>query len=36
VLDAERLRLQARLGLLEAQSQRFADTAQLLLAMGGG
>lgn len=36
VLDAERQRLQARLGLLEAQSQRFADTAQLLLAMGGG
>lgn len=36
VLDAERQRLQARLGLLQAQSQRFADTAQLLLAMGGG
>lgn len=35
VLDAERQRLQARLGLLRAQSQRFADTAQLLLAMGG-
>ncbi|MBL8267919.1 efflux transporter outer membrane subunit, partial [Steroidobacter sp.] len=35
VLDAERQSLQARLGLLEAQSQRFADTAQLLLAMGG-
>lgn len=35
VLDAERQRLQARLGLLQAQAQRFADTAQLLLAMGG-
>lgn len=35
VLDAERQRLQARLGLLEAQAQRFTDTAQLLLAMGG-
>lgn len=36
VLDAERQRLQARLGLLRAQSQHYADTAQLLLAMGGG
>ena len=36
VLDAERQSLQARLGLLRAQSQRFTDTAQLLLAMGGG
>lgn len=36
VLDAERLRLEAQLGLLQAQSQRFANTAQLLLAMGGG
>lgn len=36
VLDAERQRLQARRGVLQAQSQRFADTAQLLLAMGGG
>lgn len=35
VLDAERQRLQARLGLLQAQAQRFTDTAQLLLAMGG-
>lgn len=35
VLDAERQSLQARLGLLQAQSQRFVDTAQLLLAMGG-
>lgn len=35
VLDAERQSLQARLGLLRAQSQRFVDTAQLLLAMGG-
>lgn len=35
VLDAERQRLQARLGLLQAQAQRFVDTAQLLLAMGG-
>lgn len=35
VLDAERQRLHSRLGLLQAQSQRYADTAQLLLAMGG-
>jgi NodT family efflux transporter outer membrane factor (OMF) lipoprotein len=35
VLDAERQRLQARLGLLDAQSKRFVNTAQLLLAVGG-
>jgi NodT family efflux transporter outer membrane factor (OMF) lipoprotein len=35
VLDAERQRLQARLGLLDAQSKRFVNTAQLLLATGG-
>lgn len=35
VLDAERQRLHARLGLLDAQSKRFVNTAQLLLAVGG-
>ncbi|MET0533172.1 MAG: efflux transporter outer membrane subunit [Steroidobacter sp.] len=35
VLDAERQSLHARLGLLEAQSKRFVNTAQLLLSMGG-
>ena len=35
VLDAERQSLQSRLGVLRAQTQRFMDTAQLLLAMGG-
>ncbi len=35
VLDAERQSLQARLGLLDAQSKRFVNTAQLLLAVGG-
>jgi NodT family efflux transporter outer membrane factor (OMF) lipoprotein len=35
VLDAERQNQQARLGFLRAQAQRYMDTAQLLLAMGG-
>ncbi|WP_161965960.1 efflux transporter outer membrane subunit [Steroidobacter cummioxidans] len=35
VLVAERQSLQARLGLLDAQSKRFVNTAQLLLAVGG-
>jgi outer membrane protein TolC len=35
VLDAERQSQQARLGFLRAQAQRYMDTAQLLLAMGG-
>ncbi len=35
VLDAERQSLQARLGLLDAQSKRFVNTAELLLAVGG-
>jgi NodT family efflux transporter outer membrane factor (OMF) lipoprotein len=35
VLDAERLFEQARLGYLRAQAQRYLDTAQLFLALGG-
>ncbi len=35
VLDAERLAQQARLGVVRAQAQRFLDTTQLFLAMGG-
>jgi NodT family efflux transporter outer membrane factor (OMF) lipoprotein len=35
VLDAERLHEQARLGYVRAQAQRFQDTAQLYLALGG-
>lgn len=35
VLDAERQSVRARLGVLQAQSRRFVDTAQLLLATGG-
>jgi outer membrane protein TolC len=35
VLDAERQSQQARLGFLRAQAQRYMDTAQLFLAMGG-
>jgi outer membrane protein TolC len=35
VLDAERQSQQAQLGFLRAQAQRYMDTAQLLLAMGG-
>lgn len=35
VLDAERLYQQARLGYIRAQAQRYQDTAQLYLALGG-
>jgi NodT family efflux transporter outer membrane factor (OMF) lipoprotein len=35
VLDAQRGDQQARLGLVRAQSQRFEDAVQLLLALGG-
>jgi NodT family efflux transporter outer membrane factor (OMF) lipoprotein len=36
VLDAERLYQRALLGHAHAMSQRFADTSQLFVAMGGG
>lgn len=36
VLDAERLFQQSELGYVRAQAQRYQDTAQLLLALGGG
>ncbi|MDA8163550.1 MAG: efflux transporter outer membrane subunit [Desulfobacteraceae bacterium] len=36
LLDAERAYQQARLGYARAQSQRYQDTAQLFVAMGGG
>ena len=36
VLDAQRLFQQARIGLAKAQAQRYLDTAQLFVAMGGG
>jgi NodT family efflux transporter outer membrane factor (OMF) lipoprotein len=36
VLDAERQYRQALLGAVRAKTQRFLDTAQLFLAMGGG
>jgi NodT family efflux transporter outer membrane factor (OMF) lipoprotein len=35
VIDAQRLRLTAQLGLLRAQAQQYLDTAQLFLALGG-
>jgi len=35
VLEAQRQSQQARLGLVRAQSQRYEDTVQLLLALGG-
>ena len=35
VLDAERQYQQARLGYVRAQAQRYQDTAQLFLALGG-
>lgn len=35
VLDAERRYQQARLGYVRAQAQRYLDTAQLMLALGG-
>jgi NodT family efflux transporter outer membrane factor (OMF) lipoprotein len=36
VVDAQRLVEQARLGYVRARAQRYLDTAQLFLAMGGG
>jgi len=36
ILDAQRILEQARLGLVRAQAQRYLDTAQLFVAMGGG
>ncbi len=36
VIDAQRARLTAQLGLLRAESQQYFDTAQLFLALGGG
>jgi NodT family efflux transporter outer membrane factor (OMF) lipoprotein len=36
VLDAQRERQRAQLGLLQAQSRQYLDTIQLLLAVGGG
>lgn len=35
VLDAERQRLSARLGVLRAEAQQYYDTTQLYLALGG-
>jgi len=35
LLDAERLALQARIGYARAETQRYEDTATLLVAMGG-
>ena len=36
VVDAERVLQQARVGLARAEAQRYLDTAQLFVAMGGG
>ena len=36
LLDAQRQYQQARLGYVRAQAQRYQDTVQLLVAMGGG
>ena len=36
VLDSQRLYQRARLGYIRAAAQRHVDTAQLILAMGGG
>jgi NodT family efflux transporter outer membrane factor (OMF) lipoprotein len=36
LLDAERAYAQARIGLVQAQAARFADTAALFQALGGG
>lgn len=36
VLDAERRRLAAQLGLVRARAREYTDTAQLYLALGGG
>ena len=35
VLEAQRQSQQARLGLVRAQGQRYQDTVELLLALGG-
>jgi outer membrane protein TolC len=35
VLDAQRLLAQARLGYVRAEAQRYLDTTQLFLALGG-
>jgi len=35
VLDAQRLRQQAQLGVVRAQAQQYLDTVQLFLALGG-
>jgi outer membrane protein TolC len=35
VLDAQRTYLQSRLGLARASAERYLDTAQLILALGG-
>jgi outer membrane protein TolC len=35
VVDAERLYQRARLEYVRAETQRYADTAQLYLALGG-
>jgi outer membrane protein TolC len=35
VLDAQRSYQQARLGFVKAQGQRYLDTVQLFLALGG-
>jgi NodT family efflux transporter outer membrane factor (OMF) lipoprotein len=36
VLDAQRQRLNAQLGVLRAEAQQYSDTTQLFLALGGG
>jgi outer membrane protein TolC len=36
LLNAERQYQQARIGLVQAQATRFADTAALFQALGGG
>lgn len=36
ILEAERLVQQARLGFVRAQAQRYLDSTQMFLAMGGG
>jgi NodT family efflux transporter outer membrane factor (OMF) lipoprotein len=36
LLEAQRLLEQARLGYVRAEAQRYVDTAQLFVAMGGG
>ena len=36
LLNAERQAHQARIGLVQAQAARFADTAALYQALGGG